>query len=288
MRGVVLCGLVLSVAFLTLDRPDAAQARAGAADESGWTLVWADEFTADGPPDPANWTFEHGMVRNEEAQFYQPANAVCRDGRLVIEARRERVRNPRFAAGSTAWPTSRQFAEYTSASLRTRGLHQWQYGRFVMRGRIDTRPGMWPAWWTLGVKGDWPDGGEIDMMEYYRGMLLANVGWGSGRRWVATWDSVRTPAVALGDGWADRFHVWRMDWDEKAIRLYVDDRLLNETDLADTVDAARGTDPFHQPHYMLVNLAIGGANGGDPSATAFPARLEVDYIRVYQHPAVAR
>jgi beta-glucanase (GH16 family) len=33
---------------------------------------------------------------------------------------------------------------------------------------------------------------------------------------------------------------------------------------------------------MLVNLAIGGTQGGDPSATEFPARYEIDYIRVYQ------
>jgi beta-glucanase (GH16 family) len=250
--------------------------------DAGWTLVWADEFNTDGPPDPANWTHETGLVRNDEAQWYQAQNASCRNGNLVIEARRERVRNPGFVPGSTTWPATREYADYTSASLNTRGLRQWRYGRFEMRGRIDTRPGLWPAWWTLGVDGEWPDGGEVDMMEYYRGMLLANVGWGSGRRWVATWDSVRSPVASFGAGWASRFHVWRMDWDADAIRLYVDDQLLNETLLDRTIDRDRHTDPFHQPHYMLVNLALGGTNGGDPSATTLPARLEVDYIRVYQ------
>ncbi|RHN96148.1 hypothetical protein DW657_07570 [Prevotella sp. AM23-5] len=28
--------------------------------------------------------------------------------------------------------------------------------------------------------------------------------------------------------WADKFHVWRMDWNEQSIRLYLDDELLNE------------------------------------------------------------
>jgi len=36
------------------------------------------------------------------------------------------------------------------------------------------------------------------------------------------------------------------------------------------------------PDDMLLNLAIGGMNGGDPSGTEFPARFEVDYVRVYQ------
>ena len=255
---------------------------APAAQEPSWTLAWADEFDTDGPPDPRKWTFETGFVRNDELQWYQPQNAISRGGLLVIEARRERVRNPGFVAGSTDWKTSREFAEYTSASLMTRGRAAWRYGRFEMRGRIDTRPGLWPAWWTLGVEGEWPDGGEIDIMEFYRGLLLANVAWGTGERWVPAWDAIRTPVATLGEGWSERFHVWRMDWDAERIRLYVDDRLLNETPVAPTIDRARKTEPFNQPHYQLLNLAIGGTNGGDPSATTFPARFEVDYVRVYR------
>jgi beta-glucanase (GH16 family) len=253
-----------------------------AAEAPPWTLAWSDDFLVDGPPDEASWAFETGFVRNDELQWYQPQNAVCRGGLLVIEARRERVRNPNFVAGSTDWKTNREFAEYTSASLTTKGRVWGTYGRFEMRGRIDTRSGLWPAWWTLGDEGEWPDGGEIDMMEYYRGTLLANVAWGSGKRWVPVWDSVKTPVDTLGAGWSDQFHVWRMDWDADWIRLYVDDRLLNETRLADTIDRARKTDPFHHPHYQLLSLAVGGWNGGDPSQTTFPARFEVDWVRVYR------
>jgi beta-glucanase (GH16 family) len=247
-----------------------------------WRLVWADEFAGDGPPDPRNWTFEHGFVRNEELQWYQPQNAVVRGGHLVIEARRERIVNARHVEGSSRWQESRAHAEYTSASVITKGLQAWQYGRFEMRGRIDTRPGMWPAFWTLGVQGEWPEGGEIDIMEYYRGILLANVAWGSSRRSVPTWDTTRTSMSTLGQGWADEFHVWRMDWTEEEIRLSVDDRLLNTTRLSDTINQRTNAHPFRQPHYLLLNLAIGGTQGGDPSKTTFPARFEVDYVRVYQ------
>jgi beta-glucanase (GH16 family) len=255
---------------------------------SGYTLIWADEFDKDGPPNPANWTFEQGLVRNREAQFYQPENARVEDGLLIIEARREQVANPRYEAGSDDWRRARPHAQYTSSSLLTRGLHSWRYGRFEMRGRIDVRPGMWPAWWTLGVAGEWPSNGEIDIMEFYRAKILANVAWGTDRRWTARWDSSATPLADLGDEhWANDFHIWRMDWDENFIRLYVDDRLLNETDLSKTVNPD-GRNPFHQPHYMILNLAIGGDNGGDPSATEFPARFEVDWVRVYQKTAAEK
>jgi beta-glucanase (GH16 family) len=269
--------LVLFALLQTADRESFADTPA----RSGWKLAWADEFDKDGPPDPKKWTFEQGFVRNEELQWYQPENARCEKGFLVIEARRERKKNPNHDPKAGNWKTKREYAEYTSTSLTTRGLHSWKHGRFAMRGRIDTRPGMWPAWWTLGVEGEWPSNGEIDIMEYYRGMLLANAAWGTGERWKARWDSVKKPLADFKDpDWPGKFHVWRMDWDENTLTLSVDDAVLNTTDLKETVNPD-GKNPFKQPHYMILNLAIGGNSGGDPSGTEFPARFEVDWVRVY-------
>ena len=254
----------------------------GAAQTPELRLVWADEFDHDGPPDPANWTYEHGFVRNQELQWYQPDNARVQNGILTIEARREHVVNPAFDASSLDWRRNRPAAEYSSSSVTTRGLHSFLYGRFEMRARIDTRPGLWPAFWTVGVSGRWPHNGEIDIMEFYRSMLLANVAWGAAEPGRAIWADTRTPLASFGQGWSDAFHVWRMDWDERAIRLSVDDRLLNEVDLSRTMNQdGSGVNPLHQAQSIILNLAV-GATGGDPSATAFPARYEIDYVRVYQ------
>jgi beta-glucanase (GH16 family) len=246
-----------------------------------YRLVWSDEFEGEGAPDPASWTYEHGFVRNEELQWYQPENARVEDGMLVIEVRRETKPNPTYEAGSSSWRRSRPQIEYTSTSLTTRGLHEWRYGRFEMRARIDTRAGMWPAFWTLGSSGGWPANGEIDIMEYYRGMLLANVAWAKDEPRRAFWDDVRKPLDDYPADWSSRFHVWRMDWTPESIELYLDDELLNRTDLSETVNFD-GRNPFHAPHYLIVNLALGGTNGGDPSGTELPGRYEIDYVRVYQ------
>ncbi len=252
----------------------------------GYSLVWSDEFDVDGPPDPDNWTFEKGFVRNEEEQWYQAQNASCADGLLLIEARRERISNPNYDAQHADWARNREFAEYSSASLNTRGLHSWQFGRFEVRAKIDARPGLWPAFWTLGASGRWPHNGEVDIMEYYRGMVLANVAWGDRNVHEPIWDT-QTVALELLEKqdpeWRKKFHVWRMDWDSESIRLYLDDELVNATDLSETYNRDEaGENPFLQPHYILVNLAIGGTAGGDPSGTSFPAYYEIDYVRVYQ------
>jgi beta-glucanase (GH16 family) len=257
-------------------------------DESpGWELVWADEFNVDGRPDPANWTYEVGFVRNQELQWYRPENAVCEDGHLVITARRERVANPHHQPAATQWATSRPHADYTSASLTTKGLHQWLYGRFEMRARIDTRAGLWPVFWTLGASGEWPHCGEIDIMEYYRGTLLANAFWGSKQKWVPVSSINRFPLDRFGDpAWSARFHVWRMEWDERDIEIIVDDTLLCLIDVTRTHNEDQaGENPLRQPHYLLLSLAVGGTQGGNPATTAFPATFEVDYVRVFRRRA---
>ncbi|MCU0455707.1 MAG: glycoside hydrolase family 16 protein [Bacteroidales bacterium] len=146
----------------------------------GMNLVWNDEFNIEGVPDTTSWRYEIGFVRNQELQYYQKDNAKITGGRLLIEGRRERVRNLRYNPERNDW-RSVEYAEYTSSSIQTRGFHQWQYGRFEIRARVDTAKGSWPAIWTLGISGGWPAGGEIDIMEFYRAnnvpIILANYAW---------------------------------------------------------------------------------------------------------------
>ncbi len=246
---------------------------------AGYQLVWADEFTQDGTPNPKYWTYEKGFVRNEELQWYQSENAFCKDGLLIIEARKEQRANPLYVEGSRDWRKSRKNIAYTSACLISRGLQSWQYGRFEMRGKIDISAGLWPAFWTLGEQGGWPANGEIDIMEYYKGKILTNIAsMGANRKpkWFSTTKKV-------DDVWAKQFHIWRMDWDSENISLFVDNVLYLKVPLTKLQNEDQiGLNPFKQKHYLLFNLAMGGLNGGDLAGTKFPNRMEVDYVRVYQ------
>lgn len=253
----------------------------------GYKLVWNDEFNNNGKPDTTNWKYEHGFVRNEELQWYSEDNAYCKNGLLVIEGRKEQIKNPNYDARSKDWRFNRPYAEYTSSSIQTRGKQQWLYGRFEIRARIDTVMGAWPAIWTLGTEREWPSNGEIDIMEFYRynqqATILANIAWGTGKQYVAKWHTERIPLshfTGKDAEWANKFHIWRMDWDKDAIKLYLDDELLNTTKL-DTTLNADGSNPFLKPQYLLLNLALGG-NGGDPSSTNRTIKYEIDYVRFYQ------
>lgn len=260
-------------------------------DYTGWTMVWHDEFDGNGKLDETIWKAEHGFVRNEEYQWYQAENAYRRDGLLVLEGRLDSIPNPRYREGSKDWRNSRKYAQYSSASVTTSGSYSFLYGRMEVRARIPAVMGSWPAIWTLGVNGEWPSNGEIDIMEYYhvdgKPHILANAAWGNDRRYSAVWNSTKTPYshfLEKDPYWNEKFHIWLMDWTKDYIRIYLDGELLNDIDLSKTINGSIGDhkNPFHAPQYILFDLAIGGINGGEPHKDAFPMRYEIDYVRVYQ------
>lgn len=258
-------------------------------DASKYRLVWQDEFCQDGPLNPADWGYELGYVRNQEPQWYQPQNATCENGNLVITARKETVPNPNCDPQSKDWTRSRKAAPYTSASVITKGKHELKYGRFEVRAKIPVTDGAWPAIWCLGrkqVTGEWPACGEVDILEFYSHKIWANTAW-YGANGGSAWDSCPTPFTHFTDkdkDWAERYHVWRMDWDSLSIRLYLDDEMLNETGLTKVHqplnDFCHVENPFRQPLYLILNLALRTPDGIDESK--FPLKYYIDYVRFYE------
>lgn len=255
---------------------------------NGKKLVWNDEFSTDGRPNPQFWSYEQGFKRNNELQWYQQENAICKDGILKITAKRVDKRNPNFVRDSKDWRKNRPEITFTSSSIQTRNKKDFKYGTFVIRAKVDSTLGSWPAIWTLGVSKPWPSNGEIDIMELYRvnddPTILANYAWGTKQAYKAKWDNRKIPLayfLAKDPDWITKFHIWRMEWTESYIKIFLDDEMINEVSLNATVNPD-GFNPFRQPHFLLLNLAIGGNNGGDPIPSTKRITYEIDYVRVYQ------
>lgn len=284
---IILCACQLTAPLTVAQKSDAYKADfSPPRNLPGMKLAWNDEFNIQGKPDPRYWRYEKGFVRNEELQWYQEENANCVNGVLVIEGRKEQKANPNYKENSNSWKLNRQYAEYTSASIKSQGLQQIHFGRLEVRAKIDTSMGSWPAIWTLGVRGGWPLNGEVDIMEFYRvkdtATILANLAWGKSEKGGPIWNTKRIPLsefLLKDTDWPAKFHTWRMDWNEDSISIYLDDVLLNTGLLTETLNPDK-SNPFIQPQYVLLNLAI-GANGGDPAESQFPIRYEVDYVRYY-------
>lgn len=261
-----------------------------AADKPGWKLVWSDEFAQPGLPDPAKWNYEKGFIRNGELQYYtvgRAENARVENGHLVIEGRRERFENPDHRPANPAVSRSGRsnaaFADYTSASLTTRDRASWTYGRIEVRAKLPTARGTWPAIWMLGTnmtQVGWPACGEIDIMEFVGfdpGVVHANIHTKAYNHVMKTGkgSSLRVPDAS------QTFHTYAVEWTPQALTFFVDDR--NYFTYAND-GAGTPSWPFDRDHYLILNLAIGGAWGGQKGVdeTAFPQRYEIDYVRVYR------
>lgn len=267
--------------------------------DGGYKLLWHDEFNGTGVPNPDMWRFEEGFQRNEEDQWYKKENAEMKENALVFTAKEERVKNPNYnpnATGGNSWKQTREYAEYTSACVVAKSDYAFKYGKLIVRAKIPIEQGGWPAIWSTGNWYEWPLGGEIDILEFYKEKIHANLCWGGNKRWDGSWNSKNYPITdftSKDSKWAEKYHIWIMDWDEKFIRIYLDGKLLNETDLSTTNnkgDHGAGDGGNINPYsndlegfgqLMMLNLAIGG-NNGRPIEAIFPLEYRVDYVRVYQ------
>ncbi|SOE07210.1 ricin-type beta-trefoil lectin domain protein [Streptomyces sp. Ag109_G2-15] len=223
--------------------------------------------------DSSKWTLETGdNVNNHERQYYTSGTrnaALDGQGHLVITARKE---NP---AGYQCWYGS---CQYTSARLNTAGKFNAQYGHVEARMKIPRGQGMWPAFWMLGTPVNWPDSGEIDVMENVGFEPSTVHGTIHGPGYSGSGGIGAGYSLPGGQAFADAFHTFAVDWAPDSITWSVDGNVYQRRTPA---DLGGKTWVFNKPFFLILNLAVGGYWPGDPDgSTQFPQQLVVDSVSV--------
>lgn len=259
-RGKLLSLLVVFALLLTL----VPMAQSSAA--TNWTLTWSDEFNGSSLSG-SNWVAETGTGSNgwgnNELQYYtnRSQNLQVTGGNLVITALKE----------------SYGGRSYTSARIKTQGLKTFTYGKIEARIKLPSGQGLWPAFWMLGsniTSVGWPKCGEIDIMERVNNESLVHG--------AVHWDANGQADYAQVSGNLNfsQYHVYSIEWDSKYIRWYVDGVQFNAFYIENNTG---NTEEFQKPFFILFNLAVGGNWPGSPNnSTPFPAKMLVDYVRVYK------
>ncbi|HSC45057.1 MAG TPA: glycoside hydrolase family 16 protein [Candidatus Acidoferrum sp.] len=286
LKILLLASCTLSLAALlaasapAVHRPPQPQSiQSPASGSSRWSLTWSDEFNTpnNSTPDPAKWTYDLGGAGwgNQELETYtsRPQNSQIHNGNLVITARKEDF------TGADGIPRN-----YTSARLKTQYRFSQAYGRFEARIKIPRGQGIWPAFWLLGDdidRVDWPQCGEIDIMENIgREPTLNNGSLHASTFTGPTSDATKTIPLSDGRALADDFHIYAIEWEHDVVRFYLDDNNYATFLKSDWRPAGQWT--FDHPFFILLNVAVGGAWPGSPdSTTQFPQEMLVDYVRVY-------
>ncbi|MFJ2606271.1 RICIN domain-containing protein [Streptomyces sp. NPDC087425] len=262
--------LVASVATAPADARTAKDAPAASA-----AVAFSDSF--DGPAgaavDGSKWQIETGdNVNNHERQYYTAGNrnaALDGQGHLVITARRE---NP---AAYQCWYGT---CEYTSARLNTSGKFSAQYGHVEARMKVPRGQGMWPAFWMLGAPVNWPDSGEIDVMENVGFEPSTVHGTIHGPGYSGSGGIGAAYSLPNGQAFADAFHTFAVDWAPDSITWTVDGNVYQRRTPADLGGRSW---VFNKPFFLILNLAVGGYWPGDPDgSTSFPQQLVVDSVSV--------
>ncbi|MFF4568111.1 ricin-type beta-trefoil lectin domain protein [Streptomyces sp. NPDC001410] len=246
-----------------------------AAPAAAAVTTFSDSF--DGPAgaavDSSKWSLETGdNVNNHERQYYTSGTrnaALDGQGHLVITARKE---NP---AGYQCWYGS---CQYTSARMNTAGKFNAQYGHVEARMKIPRGQGMWPAFWMLGTPVNWPDSGEIDVMENVGFEPSTVHGTIHGPGYSGSGGIGAGYTLPNGQAFADAFHTFAVDWAPDSITWSVDGNVYQRRTPA---DLGGKTWVFNKPFFLILNLAVGGYWPGDPDGTTqFPQQLVVDSVSV--------
>jgi beta-glucanase (GH16 family) len=248
-------------------------------------LVWSDEFNEDGAINDSNWHHQTklpsgGSWYNGEIQHYtnREDNSYMSNGLLHIVGKKESFNDQGYTK------------QYTSARLNSK--FAFLYGKVVVRAKLPSGVGTWPAIWTLGknINEDggywdengfgttsWPACGEMDIMEH----------WGTNQNYVSSathtpssfGGTINTGGQSLPDA-SNSFHNYSLEWYPEKLVFSVDNI---EHFIYEPSELNPDTWPFNMEQYILLNFAF--LPNIDPNYTE--DALEIDYVRIYQNGPVS-
>jgi beta-glucanase (GH16 family) len=158
----------------------------------------------------------------------------------------------------------------SSVDTNGNGFSQ-KYGYFECKAKFPKGPGMWPAFWLMGVRGikdKTITNPEIDVVEQYsaipNSLCMALHQWGPQKKYAGQGDAMVVPSMT------DDFHTYGALVDEKNIVWYFDRVEMWRTKTPESAKV---------PLYVMVNLAMG--SGWPIDQAPSPSYMDVDYVKVW-------
>lgn len=253
--------------------------------------LWFDDFSSE-TLDLTKWVYETGdSWYNGEIQNYTSNNTYINNGKLVIEARKLEI-NPHeqnFIENQDSKKLgSKQAKNIIFTSSRIRSNQSWLFGKFEARIKLPKGQGFFPAFWL------WPD--DYDPQNYAEIDIMEAVGNYSKRIFSECWffgdeNKITTKNQSLKDNltfynfsqfdlsedYDEGFHTYGAIWKKNEVHFFVDDKCFF------SCSKTFGWNLNERNMHIILNFAIGGVWAGNPKeSTKFPAKMEIDWVKVSQ------
>ena len=231
-------------------------------------LVWQENFNQSVNFDSSRWSkIPRGTADWDRHMSNFDGCYAMRKGKLVLRG----IKNNNPAADT---------ARYITGGVYTKDKMNFGFGRLEIRAKLNAAKGAWPAFWMLASNTQWPDGGEIDIMERlnYDSIVYQTV------------HSDYTLSLKIKNNPLSHTtaHIRPGEFNTYAIEKYPDS-LVFFVNHKKTFSYPRiktdkaGQFPFDQhPHFLLLDMQLGGSWVGSVGLKDLPVEMEIDHVRFYE------
>jgi beta-glucanase (GH16 family) len=249
--SVYALAFVFCIAASAAEKPAPKEFFPALPDGQKFQLVWNDEFDGE-KLDETKWE----VPENQRRDGWWSSKAISLDGK-----------------GKLVMSTLKDGDKFLDGCVRTRGKFEHSFGYYVIRAKLHSQQGHWPAFWlyngSVGNIGNGGvDGAEIDIFEKPSLDFRVNHaihwdGYGEYHKQVST--QSYTAGIMKG------YHTYALLWTPEEYAFFIDGNVVWKT---------TGGGICREPLYIKISDEIGNW-AGDINKAALPDSFLVDYVRVY-------
>lgn len=232
-----------------------------------WKLVWEENFDQTDGFDESVWSKipRGGADWNNYMSDFDSCYAM-KEGNLVLR-------------GLANYSLPNDTAPYITGGVYSKGKKAFMNGRLEIRAKLNGATGAWPAFWLLPEHGEWPTGGEIDIMERLNNDTIAYQTVHSHYTYNLGFKD-NPPQGSTGPIDRDGYNVYTVELHPDSLSFYINDRHTFTYPKIETDE--EGQFPFNQPFYLLLDMQLGGSWVGAVDPNDVPVEMQIDWVRFYQ------
>jgi len=273
-------------------------------DSENWNPepVWRDEFDGNSL-DGTKWTALNGGWKDENQQV---RNCYTRSDENINVSGGSLNLIGLYKPGATCTGGNTKTGNFTSGFVQTKNKAYFKYGYIEARIKMPKNKSTWPGFWMSPNNSpygpDWPDWGEIDIVEAKgsnRQFAASDAHWRDKNTPTGQTGSHRNrqgviPSSKFGTNDTTEWHTYGVKWTEGKLEYFIDGELHHTiTEFKNSNSTGSPNGPFDQDFFLRLNLAIGGnyidspwddptSSVGAANGEGFPATMSIDYVRVYE------